>query len=113
MHRKAPLSPSSVASSRPSARLDSKTIKLARSYYENSGKDTNVEYGNISSILEELYAWEKMLYKEVKVYMKLIFTHTHHLSESYMPNAKVLYMPDVKLSSISCDSPTLNVSIKK
>ncbi|KAL8134338.1 hypothetical protein AgCh_009387 [Apium graveolens] len=67
MYRKAPLSASSVASSRPSARVDSKTIKLARSYYENSGKDTNVEYGNISSILEELYAWEKRLYKEVKV----------------------------------------------
>lgn len=89
MHRKAPSSASSVA--RPSARVDSKTIKLARSYYENSGKDTNVEYDNISSILEELYAWEKKLYKEVKVYMKLIFIHTHYLGKS------------AKLSDISGD----------
>lgn len=92
MHRKAPLSASSVASSRPSARVDSKTIKLARAYYENSGKDTNVEYGNVSSILEELYAWEKKLYKEVKVYIKLSFTHTHHHSESYIPNANVSHI---------------------
>ncbi|XP_017246961.1 uncharacterized protein LOC108218503 [Daucus carota subsp. sativus] len=71
MHRKAPSSASSLASSRPSVRVNSKTIKLARSYYENSEKDTNVEYGNISSILEELYAWEKKLYKEVKVEERL------------------------------------------
>ena len=76
MHRKAPSSASSLASSRPSVRVNSKTIKLARSYYENSEKDTNVEYGNISSILEELYAWEKKLYKEVKVYMKLNSIHS-------------------------------------
>lgn len=74
MHRKAPSSASLLTSSRPSVRVDSKTIKLARSYYENSGEDTNFEYGNISSILEELYAWEKKLYKEVKVYMKLILS---------------------------------------
>ncbi|KAK1361389.1 Ribonucleoprotein like [Heracleum sosnowskyi] len=69
MHRKAPSSASSVA--RPSARVDSKTIKLARSYYGNSEKDTNVEYGNKASVLEEIYVWEKRLYKEVKVEERL------------------------------------------
>ncbi|KAK1384495.1 nitrate regulatory gene2 protein [Heracleum sosnowskyi] len=52
--------------SRTSVNVDLRTVKLAKSYNESSAIDTTVDYGNISSILEELYAWEKKLYKEVK-----------------------------------------------
>ncbi|GFZ09785.1 DUF630 family protein, putative [Actinidia rufa] len=60
----------SVSSSSPppgqSVRVAGSTIKLAKSYYGDSGNNTNMKPGNLSSILEKLYAWEKKLYKEVK-----------------------------------------------
>ncbi|CAK9142926.1 unnamed protein product [Ilex paraguariensis] len=57
---------SSHPPSRQSARLASKAMKLAKSYYEETGKDIFVKPINLSSTLEKLYAWEKKLYKEVK-----------------------------------------------
>lgn len=53
--------------STPSIQLSSRTMKLAKSYCEEPGKDFKTSPGNLSSTLEELYAWEKKLYKEVKV----------------------------------------------
>lgn len=94
MHRNDTALASPRARSRTSVKVDLRIVKLAKSYYENSGIDATVDYGNISSILEELYAWEKKLYKEVKVCKKLvILIHTQHFSE--------LHMPDVLLSCIS------------
>ncbi|KAK6132296.1 hypothetical protein DH2020_033920 [Rehmannia glutinosa] len=44
----------------------SRTMKSARSYFEDVGKDVNSKACNLSSTLDKLYAWEKKLYKEVK-----------------------------------------------
>lgn len=40
---------------------------MAKTYGGEPGKDFNFKSGNLSSTLEKLYAWEKKLYKEVKV----------------------------------------------
>ena len=68
----------SVSSSSPppgqSVRVAGSTIKLAKSYYGDSGNNTNMKPGNLSSILEKLYAWEKKLYKEVKVMMNFMYS---------------------------------------
>ncbi|KAL3840023.1 hypothetical protein ACJIZ3_024614 [Penstemon smallii] len=50
-----------------SAKLASRTMKSAKSYFEDVGKDVNVKACNLSSTLDKLYAWEMKLYKEVKV----------------------------------------------
>ena len=60
----------SLSSSHPpsrSVRLTSRTMKIARSYYEDSGKGIKLKPINLSSTLEKLYAWEKKLHKEIKV----------------------------------------------
>ncbi|XP_059631797.1 nitrate regulatory gene2 protein isoform X2 [Cornus florida] len=57
---------SSQPPSRRSVRLAFKTMKLAKSYYGDSGKNGSVKRSNLSSTLEKLYVWEKKLYKEVK-----------------------------------------------
>lgn len=44
-------------------------MKMAKAYYEESGKGFNMKPGNLSSTLDKLYAWEKKLYKEVKVWV--------------------------------------------
>lgn len=80
MRRKETSLASPHARSRTSVNVDLRTVKLAKSYNESSGIDTTVEYGNISSILEELYAWEKKLYKEVKVCKKLFLLSIHNIS---------------------------------
>ncbi|GAV71958.1 DUF632 domain-containing protein/DUF630 domain-containing protein [Cephalotus follicularis] len=63
------IAPSLLSSQYPpnaSIRLSSRTIKLAKAYCGEPGKDFNVQSGNLSVTLEKLYAWEKKLYKEVK-----------------------------------------------
>lgn len=93
MRRKETSLASPHARSRTSVTVDLRTVKLAKSYNESSGIDTTVDYGNISSILEELYAWEKKLYKEVKVCKKLFFfIRTQLLSELRMPGVKLSYI---------------------
>lgn len=54
--------------SKQSAKLASSTVKLAKSYFEDVGSDVDLKACNLSSTLDRLYAWEKKLYKEVKVY---------------------------------------------
>ncbi|KAK6114898.1 hypothetical protein DH2020_007167 [Rehmannia glutinosa] len=49
-----------------STKSASRTMKSARSYFEDVGKDVNSKACNLSSTLDKLYAWEKKLYKEVK-----------------------------------------------
>lgn len=64
------VAPSMLSSQPPSGqsvRLTSKTMKMAKAYQGEPGKDFNKKSGNLSSTLEKLYAWEKKLYKEVKV----------------------------------------------
>ncbi|KAM7511090.1 hypothetical protein LguiB_009965 [Lonicera macranthoides] len=59
----------SLSSSYPpsrSVRLTSRTMKIARSYYEDTGKGIKLKPINLSSTLEKLYAWEKKLHKEIK-----------------------------------------------
>lgn len=53
--------------SKQSAKLASSTMKLAKSYFDDVGNDVNLKASNLSSTLDKLYAWEKKLYKEVKV----------------------------------------------
>ncbi|PRQ26578.1 hypothetical protein RchiOBHm_Chr6g0296121 [Rosa chinensis] len=68
------VAPSTLAShppSKPSIRMSSKMIKMAKGYHGEPGKDFNLKSGNLSSTLEKLHAWEKKLYKEVKDEEKL------------------------------------------
>ncbi|GFP79996.1 hypothetical protein PHJA_000143100 [Phtheirospermum japonicum] len=51
-----------------SAKLASKTMKLAKSYFDDVGKDENSRACNLSSTMDKLYPWEKKLYKEIKVF---------------------------------------------
>lgn len=53
--------------SRPPNHLSSRAMKLAKAYCGEPGKDFKTNPENLSSTLEKLYAWEKKLYKEVKV----------------------------------------------
>ncbi|XP_073141522.1 uncharacterized protein [Henckelia pumila] len=66
LHLIAPSLSSRDLLSRKSAKLASRTVKLAKSYFEDVGKDVNVKACDLSSTLDKLYAWEKKLYKEVK-----------------------------------------------
>ncbi|KAL1207644.1 Protein ROLLING AND ERECT LEAF 2 [Cardamine amara subsp. amara] len=70
MYRVAPSSASSRFQPQPSVRLTSRILKIAKSY---NGQDVRegLTTGNLSSTLEQLYAWEKKLYKEVKDEEKL------------------------------------------
>ncbi|KAF3656414.1 putative protein disulfide-isomerase-like [Capsicum annuum] len=52
-------------------KLAAKTRKLAKSYFGDVGQDNSVKPCNLSSTLDELYEWEKKLYKEVKDEEKL------------------------------------------
>ncbi|XP_059299121.1 nitrate regulatory gene2 protein-like isoform X2 [Lycium ferocissimum] len=54
-----------------SVRLAAKTRKLAKSYFGDVGQDNAVKPCHLSSTLDELYEWEKKLYKEVKDEEKL------------------------------------------
>lgn len=54
-------------SSIQSVKLASGTTKLAKSYLEDVDKDANTKAYSLSSTLDKLLAWEKKLYKEVKV----------------------------------------------
>lgn len=69
MYLVAPSTRSSHSQPRQPIRLTSRTRKMAKAY---NGQDLNEGFnGNLSSTLEKLYAWEKKLYKEVKVLMLL------------------------------------------
>ncbi|XP_073146095.1 uncharacterized protein [Henckelia pumila] len=57
---------STLSPSAQSVKLASRTIKLAKSYFEDVGEDENVNACDLSSTLDKLYAWERKLYKEVK-----------------------------------------------
>ncbi|KAL9357516.1 hypothetical protein Peur_050769 [Populus x canadensis] len=57
---------SSHPPARPSARISSRTMKLAKAYAAEPGNDFDPRHRNLSSTLQEIYAWEKKLYKEVK-----------------------------------------------
>ncbi|XP_073043701.1 uncharacterized protein [Primulina eburnea] len=57
---------STLSLSAQSVKLASRSIKLAKSYFEDVGEDENVNACNLSSTLDKLYAWERKLYKEVK-----------------------------------------------
>ncbi|XP_062101499.1 nitrate regulatory gene2 protein-like [Humulus lupulus] len=68
------IAPSMLSSRTPPrrpVRLSSRTLKLAKAYGGVPGKDFELKSGNLSSTLEKLYAWEKKLYKEVKVEERL------------------------------------------
>ncbi|KAL3504200.1 hypothetical protein ACH5RR_034041 [Cinchona calisaya] len=71
LYLKSPSLPSSYQPSMGSIKLAAKTTKLAKSYFGDLWKDIEAKPGNLSSTLEQLYAWEKKLYKEVKVEEKL------------------------------------------
>ncbi|KAJ6939251.1 nitrate regulatory gene2 protein-like isoform X1 [Populus alba x Populus x berolinensis] len=59
---------SSHRPARPSVRISSRTMKMAKSYPLESGNDFDMRRRNLSSTLQEIYAWEKKLYKEVRVW---------------------------------------------
>ncbi|XP_010498631.1 PREDICTED: uncharacterized protein LOC104776294 [Camelina sativa] len=69
MYLVAPSTVSSHSQPQPSIRLTSRILKIAKSY---NGQDVGEGLsGNLSSTLEQIYAWEKKLYKEVKDEEKL------------------------------------------
>jgi hypothetical protein len=69
MYLVAPSTVSSRSQPQPSIRLTSRILKIAKSY---NGQDVREGLtGNLSATLEQLYAWEKKLYKEVKDEEKL------------------------------------------
>ncbi|WCJ44370.1 hypothetical protein M5689_025040 [Euphorbia peplus] len=51
---------------RSSVHISSKTMKIAKAYSGDSGDDFDRMPRNLSSTLDEIYAWEKKLYKHVK-----------------------------------------------
>ncbi|PIN00302.1 hypothetical protein CDL12_27198 [Handroanthus impetiginosus] len=57
---------SSDSSSKQSVKLASRSMKTAKSYFDDVGKDMNANVCSLLSTLDKLYAWEKKLYKEVK-----------------------------------------------
>ncbi|XP_075517182.1 uncharacterized protein LOC142551694 [Primulina tabacum] len=57
---------SSMSPSAQSVKLASRSIDLAKSYFEDVGKDEKANACDLSSTLDKLYAWERKLYKEVK-----------------------------------------------
>ncbi|KAH8515889.1 hypothetical protein H0E87_004347 [Populus deltoides] len=57
---------SSHPPARPSVHISSRTMKMAKSYPLESGNDFDMRRRNLSSTLQEIYAWEKKLYKEVR-----------------------------------------------
>ena len=65
----APTMFSSQPPTRSSVRISKRTMKMAKAYFGESVKDFNMKPGNLSSTLDKLYAWEKKLYKEVKVWV--------------------------------------------
>lgn len=69
------MAPSAASSQPPLVWLDSKTVRMAKAYSGSgsSGNEFNLKSGNLSTTLEKLYAWEKKLYKEVKVLMHISF----------------------------------------
>lgn len=73
MYLVAPSTVSSRSQPQPSIRLTSRILKIAKSY---NGQDVREGLsGNLSSTLEQLYAWEKRLYKEVKVSMCFLISN--------------------------------------
>ncbi|KAE8684499.1 hypothetical protein F3Y22_tig00111128pilonHSYRG00043 [Hibiscus syriacus] len=58
---------------KPSISLTSRTMKMAKEYCQIPEQDE--KHQNLSSTLEELYAWEKKLYKEVKDEERLRVTY--------------------------------------
>ncbi|KAH1113081.1 hypothetical protein AAZX31_04G228300 [Glycine max] len=61
------VAPSRLPSDPLSIQFSSREIKLAQAYCGEPGKEFKTNPENLSSTLEKLYAWEKKLYKEVKV----------------------------------------------
>ncbi|XP_057790630.1 protein ALTERED PHOSPHATE STARVATION RESPONSE 1-like [Salvia miltiorrhiza] len=55
----------------PSVTFASRSVKLAKSYFEDVGKEFGAKFGSLSSTLDKIYAWEKKLYKAVKDEEKL------------------------------------------
>lgn len=55
-------------------------MKLAKSYFEDVGNGVDMKSSNLSSTLDKLHAWEKKLYKEVKVNLFSLATGTVHTS---------------------------------
>ena len=69
------VAPSSASSRPPLIWLDPKTVKMAKAYSGSGspGNELDLKSGSLSSTLEKLYAWEKKLYKEVKVLMNMSY----------------------------------------
>lgn len=63
----APSTSSSHLPSSQSVQMAYSTLKMAKAYYGDSWKDIYTKPNKLSSTLDKLYAWEKKLYKEVKV----------------------------------------------
>ncbi|CAN4097739.1 unnamed protein product [Withania somnifera] len=96
-----------------SVRLAAKTRKLTKSYFGDVGLDA-VKPCNMSSTLDELYEWEKKLYKEVKDEEKLRIIYEKQcrrlksLDEQGAESSKI----DATQSSIRKLLTKLNVCIK-
>ncbi|XP_042009907.1 protein ALTERED PHOSPHATE STARVATION RESPONSE 1-like [Salvia splendens] len=54
------------SSSISSLTFASRSVKMAKLYFDNVGKEFGAKFGSLSSTLDKIYAWEKKLYKKVK-----------------------------------------------
>ncbi|XVF64541.1 hypothetical protein PTKIN_Ptkin09bG0177000 [Pterospermum kingtungense] len=102
LYHVAPNMLSSPPPPRSSVRITSRTMKIAKEYCQVSEQDEKPR--NLSSTLEELYAWEKKLYKEVK--------DEERLRVIYEKKCKRLRMLDVQGAEASKIDAT-RTSIKK
>ncbi|CAK7346959.1 unnamed protein product [Dovyalis caffra] len=66
---------SSHPPARPSVRISSRTMKMAKAYATEPGNGFDMRRRSLSSTLQEIYAWEKKLYKEVKDEERLRFIY--------------------------------------
>ncbi|CAM8998712.1 unnamed protein product [Rhodiola kirilowii] len=55
--------------------MATRTMKMAKALYGDLESELNRKPGNLSFVLDELYAWEKKLYKEVKDEERLRFSY--------------------------------------
>ncbi|KAK4747665.1 hypothetical protein SAY87_014251 [Trapa incisa] len=71
MYLVAPSTSSSATLNRPTMRVSSRTMKMAKAYFADAGRELGIKSGNISTTLEKLYFLERKLYKEIKDEEKL------------------------------------------
>ncbi|KAG6408332.1 hypothetical protein SASPL_131337 [Salvia splendens] len=61
------------SSSISSLTFASRSVKMAKLYFENVGKEFGAKFGSLSSTLDKIYAWEKKLYKKDEENLQIMY----------------------------------------